>query len=160
MHSTDSIERLQYLARGGFSRRCRKCFRRGRRGSLPLCSELRGNAVERDKFAIYDCLVRKLRKRLCENWKSRCEIILVSRHQPHAAAALDSKRSVTIQFDFVFPIRTFRQLRNSKALHGFDESSRVFWTALLLRLIRALSQRAYCSWPRRIAAIVVAFMIP
>jgi hypothetical protein len=83
--------------------------------------------VERYKFAIYARLVRKLRERLCQNWKSSCEIILVPRHQPHAASALDS---VAIELDFVFPIRTLRQLRNRKALHRFDESSRLFWTPL------------------------------
>ena len=72
----------------------------------------------------------ELCKRLCYNWKSSCEIILVPRHPPHAARALDSERPVAIEFDFVFPIRTLRQLRDSKALHRFDEPSRLFCTAL------------------------------
>jgi hypothetical protein len=44
--------------------------------------------------------------------------------------ALDSQHPVAIELDFVFPIRTLRQLRDRKALHRFDESSRPFCTAL------------------------------
>jgi hypothetical protein len=86
--------------------------------------------VQRYNFAIYDGLLRKLCKRLRENWKSICQVILVPRHQPHAATALDSQRPVAIEFDFVFPIRTLRQLRYRKALHRFDESNHLFCTAL------------------------------
>src|ERR1700730_11949684 len=49
--------------------------------------------------------VRKVCKSPCQNRKSSCEIILVSRHQPHVAPALDSQRPVAIEFDFVFPIK-------------------------------------------------------
>ena len=54
------------------------------------------------------------------------EIILVPRHQPHAAAAPDSQRTVAIELDFVFPIWTLGQFRDWEALHRFNESNLLF----------------------------------
>ena len=64
------------------------------------------------------------------HWKARCKIILIARHEHHAPAAFDSQRAVAVEFDFVFPTRTFWMSCNRKALHRFDESSRLFCTAL------------------------------
>jgi hypothetical protein len=49
----------------------------------------------------------------------------IPRHQPHAAIALDSQRLIAIEFDFVFPIPTLRQLRDWKTLHRFN----ILWRA-------------------------------
>jgi hypothetical protein len=86
--------------------------------------------LPRREFAVYDGFVRKLCQSPRQNRKSTREIILVPRHQPHAALALDSQRPVAIEFDLVFLTRTLRQLRKWKTLHRFDESSRLFCMAL------------------------------
>jgi hypothetical protein len=53
------------------------------------------------------------------------EIIAIPGHEPNAASALDAKRPISVELDLVFPIRPFRQLRYSQALHRLDEAGRL-----------------------------------
>jgi hypothetical protein len=60
-----------------------------------------------------------------DEWKAAREIIAIARHEPNAASALYAKRPVAVEFDLVFPIRPFGELRSGQALHRLNEAGRL-----------------------------------
>jgi hypothetical protein len=90
--------------------------------------------VQSHNLAIDDGVVRELRESVCYGRKPGRKIIPVAGHEPNSASAPDSKRAVPVEFDLVFPIRSFRQLGNGQALHRLDEAGRVFGRPFLVRL--------------------------
>jgi hypothetical protein len=84
---------------------------------------------------------------------------LVPRHQPHVAPRSDSQRPVAIEFDFVVPIEPSGNFATGR--HCIGSTNRAVSFARHFAGSRGtFASSRYCFGPRRIAAIVVAFMIP
>ena len=97
-------------------------------GVIVVLQDVEGGSagfVEGHNLAVNDAVVRQLRERVCYGRKPGREIIPLARHEPNAPSALYAERPVAVEFDFVFPIRPFRQLRDSQALHRLDEAGRL-----------------------------------